>query len=113
MITEDLVKFKIVKNGSVEIVDGLTKKQIADFVAEKCDIYQSTGMRDKNNELIFDGDKIKATIDFEDIGITTFDAVVHYEAGAYYIVGTDYVCGLGNNLMNVEVVNGKTIQTKH
>jgi len=105
MITEELLNFKIIyKDGKVKKTNYITKKDYEKWQKQECEICQSTAMYDKNGKLIFDGDFVFADVEFDE-GRVQFKGVVHYESGAYYVVGSDYVCALCNNSKTIEVIN--------
>lgn len=105
MITNDLLNFKIKhKDGTISIQSHLSEKDVSDFKNEIIDVMQSTGQYDRNNKLIFDGDYIKAKVDTDE-GVVEFVGVAHFENGGYYVIGSDFVVGLGENSKDMEVVD--------
>lgn len=108
MITNDLLNFKIKhKDGTITYQSFLSEQDVKDFKNEKIDIMQATGLYDRNNTLIYDGDSLKAKVDTDE-GIVEFVGVAHYENGGYYVIGSDFVVGLGENSKDMEVVDGET-----
>ena len=105
MITNDLLNFKIVhKDNTVTYQPFLSEQNVKDFKNELIDIMQSTGLYDRNNSLIYDGDYVKAKVDTDE-GVVEFVGVAHYENGGYYVIGSDFVVGLGENSKDMEVVD--------
>lgn len=110
MITNDLLNFKIKhKDGTITYQPFLSEQDVKDFKNEIIDVMQSTGLYDRNSNLIYDGDTIKAKVDTDD-GEIEFTGVVHYENGGYYVIGRDFVCGLGENSKGMEVQDGEARQ---
>lgn len=110
MITNDLLNFKIKhKDGTITYQQFLSEQDVNDFKNEVIDIMQATGLYDRNNTLIYDGDSVRAKVEIDELEVE-FTGVVHYENGGYYLIGRDVVVGLGENSKTMEVLDGEARQ---